>query len=298
MKPFDYFRQAKYSLGKQNRQGLDPRDELIIQANLLAATHAVKFTLPDGGRIMETDFSHLPSELHLPYPIVLLEYTSLNFPGGLAEQEYGSESVQCPKRICIAIQSPDGFINVSSILYVAGQGWNFSPFTARIVPANGAPATPLFEGKRVDGINLAIAPFHTLDRTGQTQEQLLKAGYIDMVDECGAVLALIEALACTNVQAMAMPKTRPGATLHKCGGLPFDEYRVLTITPGKSGGHTGGSSGYFGGTRREHLRRGHIRRHATAGNVWVNACVVNPGAAGKVHKEYIVRSTTNRDARG
>ena len=48
----------------------------------------------------------------------------------------------------------------------------------------------------------------------------------------------------------------------------------------------------LGGTHaspRTHLRRGHIRRLRWGPKVWVNSCVVNPGAIGGVNKDYAVR---------
>lgn len=40
---------------------------------------------------------------------------------------------------------------------------------------------------------------------------------------------------------------------------------------------------------RQHLRRGHIRRHPTAGNLWVNSCVVGDPSNGVINKSYAVK---------
>ncbi|MEI7836952.1 MAG: hypothetical protein WCK05_11170, partial [Planctomycetota bacterium] len=72
---------------------------------------------------------------------------------------------------------------------------------------------------------------------------------------------------------------RPASTL-------FD-YHILTIRPNAEHGPPGDRGGSHA-SPRTHLRRGHIRRHPTAGRVWVNSTLVNPSALGSVNKDYAV----------
>lgn len=98
------------------------------------------------------------------------------------------------------------------------------------------------------------------------------------------------ALACTNVTTEVIRPNREARAARPASTL-FD-YHVLMIDPSKEQN----PSEDHGGTHaspRTHLRRGHIRRLAWGPRVWVNSCVVNPGAVGTVNKDYAVKRGGN-----
>jgi len=99
------------------------------------------------------------------------------------------------------------------------------------------------------------------------------------------------ALACTNVTTEVIRPNREARAARPASTL--FAYHVLVIDPGAA--RERGEC--YGGTHaapRTHLRRGHIRHHPTAGNIWVNSCIVNPGALGVVDKDYVVKRLADR----
>lgn len=126
---------------------------------------------------------------------------------------------------------------------------------------------------------------------GQSQDEALECIYIDTIDEVRVVYEFLAAINCSNVGTTAVPPPRMlNAKREKKGKVPFYGYRILDIDPtwSNDGSATGGGAGRHS-SPRTHLRRGHLRRLGERfGNkvLWINATVVNPGAAGKVDKIY------------
>lgn len=103
-----------------------------------------------------------------------------------------------------------------------------------------------------------------------------------------SILELCEALTCSNVtheihHASASPERNTKRA--RKGKFPLWEYRVLTIPTAKSSRDFSGPFGTHA-SPRQHLRMGHIRRHPTAGNIWVNSCVVGNSSQGIIEKSY------------
>lgn len=100
-----------------------------------------------------------------------------------------------------------------------------------------------------------------------------------------SVAETLAALSCTNVTTEVIRPNREAHAIKPASTL-FD-YHVLVLKPGAPHDPSTPGDGTHA-SPRTHLRRGHIRRHATAGRIWVNSCVVNPGAIGSVNKDYAV----------
>jgi hypothetical protein len=293
MKPLNYLRQAKTQFAKENYSRLPETDQIVMKSILATADRAVKFTLPNGGRLFETEFTHIPDELRLPFPSILLEYSMDGFGGGPAERVYGEDSVYCPKRICIATENED-MIQVNAINCIVANGktsWGISPYTVfitrlkegeRVLRPDYAP-----NSKTIEGLGMQIVAAQYLRGVGLSEREIIEAGMIDTADETNAVLAFMEIMNCSNVETETLPKPAMNKSAARRGVLPFDSYRILTI---KNRHATGDGHGHASviTQRREHLRRGHIRNHPTAGRIWVNSCVVNAGVGGKIYKDYVV----------
>lgn len=258
---------------------------------------AVKFVLPEGGKIFDTGFAGLSEKHRLPFNQVLIEYLCESFGSKVAEKVFGEENTMVArKRIVYAEQDGDKIL-VYSVLafqrqYSSSVVWCVQPFCAELIPAN------LVEGQEIS-VPQALSHMKTQDqfRTkfydlgGQAQisfgNRWEEHAYVDMLDEVNAVLSMMEALSCKNVESEALPVKPNKFAQRKKGALPYDEYRVLVIKGRKESECE--SHGGSHRSPREHLRRGHIRR-LHSGNIWVNATIVNPGNHGKVKKVYALEA--------
>lgn len=258
---------------------------------------AQKFILPNGGRIFDTDFKALPDILNLPFPEIVIEYSCHGLGGGLVQEQIGDAAVSAPNRIVFAKQQ-DNFITICSMVQYKTPTpfWFFMPYAALITreSSNNDILPNLLVSKRsiIKSINNNFVTVGYCD-IGDIAKQRLgddweKFACMDLNDEVGAVLALIEALSCKNVQIEKLPVRKPNKSAAKRGALLFDEYSVLTIN------RTNNSYAAVGGTHRsprEHLRRGHIR-HLSTGNIWVNSTVVSSNVGGKINKIYKLETET------
>lgn len=256
---------------------------------------AQKFMLPEGGRILDSNLRALPQDPRLPYPEVVLEY-HCSGDEGLVEQIYGLDCMKAPKRIAYAQQAEGGgWIDVMAICGTHDGGWAPMPYIASITIVGEEEKDSLiknddwadrFKTEMVCSVGVTYFPLGEQIPATDTDEEWEARARADMSDEVTAVLGLIEALACSNVEHAVVHTRKQNKSAQKRGALPFDEYRTLLIRSGK---HSNGVGKGMGGhaSPREHLRRGHIRR-LTGSQIWVNSCVVNPGSGGRVDKTYKV----------
>ena len=294
MKPLNFLRDAIDSINKNVLPGCRfkyPSTAEEIKNRLEEATRAEKFILPNEGRILDDEMKALPDELKLPFPAVVLEYTCVTDSIGLPEQLHGKEkTTSAPKRIVIAMQEKD-FITVFSVVFYeyenGERSWGFMPFKAIIM--NEVKREP---GSEAPKVSFGILP---LTDDGMTY-RLLGDGWevnarVDIMDECRAVLEVVEALSCSNVGFSDHFSSAKPNLKQKKGKIPFDSYRVLTVQtsnsdsskePIKGTSHDGHAS------PREHVRRGHIRRYASGLKIWINNTIVNPGSGGKIMKTYSI----------
>lgn len=144
--------------------------------------------------------------------------------------------------------------------------------------------------RRVDDYSAVIVTFGEpgvkLLRRGDAKSLLIKDNSL----EIQAVVEFAAALSCTNVTTEVIRPNRE-ARAARPGSTLFD-YHILVLDPSKvrePGEDLGGSHA----SPRTHLRRGHVRRHPTAGRIWVNSCVVNPTALGTVNKDYAIKQNAS-----
>lgn len=298
MQPLGYLRRADVEC-RSILKKLDPiMPQYAQQARDLLdnAKQAVKFVMPVNGKIFDSHFKGLPEKLNLPFPKIIIEYECVA-EGGIAEQVFGKKATTPANKRIIYAEQQDKVIMVTSIvafrMATGGEEWQVQPYYAGLM--TDEMVQPFEEVKRPpeaaigNHINNVYTKFVDMGGMakrvhGDTWEE---NAYVDMIDESGAVLSLIEALSCKNVGIEKLPIRKMNKSAAKRGAIPFDEYHVLTVTgQAKSVKENGGGHHR---SPREHLRRGHIRRLET-GNIWVNSTVVNAGIGSKINKIYAMEN--------
>lgn len=269
-----------------------------VRRVLGVARSAPKFVLPAGGRIFNDDLKGVREDFRLPYESIVLEYPWKQGNRGRAQEVFGDDSVDSPKRIVIAEQLPGhkNAIRVYAIVAVTkpedniSERWTFLPYKAILWP-QGEPC-PV-----ADDFGNSLHPrapvMAVTQDIGSATWRAVGLNWrvnaaIDLADEVVAVMELIEALSCDNVTHEALPRRKLNRSAEKRGALPFDEYRSLVVLAGRK--KAGESLGGTHRSPREHLRRGHIRRLGNGSRIWINNTIVNAGVGGVVHKRYEVKA--------
>lgn len=102
-----------------------------------------------------------------------------------------------------------------------------------------------------------------------------------------AVGSLMLLLSCSNVSEQDIPISKLKRDRLKKKKLPVFEHKTLYIDDVKSARvDRGGTSA----PKRQHHRRGHIRRLSSGNQVWVRPCLVGDPSLGFVSKDYVVRN--------
>jgi hypothetical protein len=322
----NYAAQAEKGL-LEYRNMLD--DEFIVDKSLLNAfsagiSRAVHFALPDGGSIFDDDLRGIAgARVRLPFPEITIEYYTA--PELQKEsKEFATEIVT--KRVIYAFEISKGDLDRSSLSHdkTIAQMFRddeevqimiFSAFfmNSRWVPCLSCWLMPESWDNIKDTenfpVDIRLVDCHDKSKmTGSLRmlcpglcdelasqigaDEAFKYLAHDIAGEVRAVLELIEALSCSNVnhESLEAVDVRKNEKRRKAGKLPIYETRFLTIDPLKSAGGKGKSSAHADRNGpRQHLRRGHIRRLPDK-NIWVNSCVVGSISNGRVDKSYRVGS--------
>ena len=277
-KALEYFLSAP----PRNKQGTKIAVEILQKFG-----EAEAFILPSKGRIFDTDFTHVPETLKLPFEHILLEYSVPPEEGEIRPGEYYSS-----RRIILAEQAEE-WIRFCSVYYVdALAEWGLAPFVGwvRLRREEDAEIRPSVFGDTASiVVPTVVFNFSRLYEDKGLPADWRSAAKADLAYEATCLIALLEALACSNVEAQAIPRKPLNKHQRRSGVPEFDTYHELVVRASGGLRQSNDRSSGGGGARREHLRRGHIRHHPTAGNIWVNSCVVNPGIGSKVSKTYVIK---------
>lgn len=229
---------------------------------------AEKFILPENGKIFDCGLKGLNENtlLRLPFPKVVMEFVS----------DQGTRHVVC----AMEAKKPDSEEITIRVYNLMAPKQNM---TAGMLPVVCYLEQKPVAGQKEPTFLMLCQDIRTtgfMDKDDEENATLIEDA---MILSARPVLELIEALSCKNVTSEYLPHKHSAA---KHAALGFDEYRVLTVRTNAA--HATGDAKCTGGhaSPREHLRRGHIRRHPTAGNIWINSMVVNAGVGGKIHKTY------------
>jgi len=241
-----------------------PADTEILKTISGQIKTSIHFSIPDEGVILSDGLKGLEGiDLKLPFKNITIEYYS---------------KVNSLKILILAVQSEEEIIFIPFY-----QELNYKAF----VPASSKC-----------GFLDCKEPFGVKKTRGYPSKNhfIVSNNYSDDVNDVNLQMAtrpiveLLEALSCTNITTEPLEQIDPkkNAKRIKAGKLPIYETKILvlktpqTVSKGQPGGGAHASP-------RQHLRRGHIRRHHTAGNIWVNNCVVGDPAKGIIDKQYRVK---------
>ena len=279
--------------------------------NALAATvnTAVKFQLPEGGRLLERQEGYwsvtddIKKTLHLPFSVCLFIFNQNTTE---PDKQRVSESIAV---LCIDIPEHDEITCVpiqkvrlqnNQLMWLSGPvGFSIQRKNHKQLHESFAPENLI--GLTDKGDALAIK-FMMLNPAmhGTEETELLEL----INDSCvriyvGAVIDVLKVMQCSNVTSEPIAGTgvtdAVNAKRIRNGKLPLYEYRQLTVDVSGSSKEAANHYGSNGSKRRQHLRRGHIRNYQSGLRIWVQSCIVGSGELGQIDKEYKLmnRSTSN-----
>jgi len=265
----------------------------------LSIKNSVHFAINDGGHIFDDAYKGLVGcEIRLPFPSITLEYF-VNDGGYLVEDE--NLNIKVSKRLIIAEDFVDSILVSAVFFHDRSKMWGPCPVAARIPYAwdKGIDDTKLIHdstGKLCRPFNAQVRELYPeLCRMAVNQHGDAYVAHRmlsrDISGEVAAILELIEALSCKNITTEPINKIDQAKANRrfKDGKLPLYETRILTVDTSANHNEKLGMTVTDRASVRQHLRRGHIRRHPTAGNIWVQSCVVGYSELGVINKSYEVR---------
>lgn len=232
--------------------------------------NAVKFRLPDNGRIVEvqskgtwqTTFEPYIPILKLPYDLICLELKLI------FESPNNSEESETIPTVILCKQLDEGIA--------------FYPFLGP--NPNGNEKWICFTQKPC----LLKGQWHEYPSLQVGPKDQSESEFLAIILK--VILNFLSALNCSNSNALdeEPPSEKLNKSRMKKGKTPLFSYKVLTINTKAS--HAGSSSTNQGkhNSPRVHLRRGHIRKLPDK-TVWVNSCVVGDNKNGVIQKDYVVK---------
>lgn len=256
------------------------------------ATAAPKFSLPFAGKLMDDDLVHLPEVIRLPYPVMVLEFPTHEYPlqpilNELPPENRSTDDDQGRDRvIVIAEQDGDTPIKLTMVHRVMGtDSWIWSPFTVKIANKRDFVSSPTKTGLWVH----IDQHFQSAGEKPLGDVWLRKVMGAVYRIPMNAVYEVVEALTMRRLKTDEIPARKLNKSAKKRGALPFDTYKLLTLQTaveekpeptlleGESGTHR---------SPREHERMGHWRKCRSGKVVWINKSTINKGTGGKIVKDY------------
>ena len=242
-------------------------------ADLLESAH--KFALPYGGKLFDTTSEQMLAECRLPFRVCAFEYEMEQEGTGVAT----GLPVRSDKTIVLAVEDSDASrTRLFPIVHTRDGGWQMTLVAIELV--------------REDDENIGVFFRHMTDLHWGRADDIPAQQHLEEYAreafgyEIRAITQACAALACTNVTTEILRPNREARAARPASTL-FD-YHVLVLDPSRVR-EPGEDRGGTHASPRTHLRRGHIRRHPTAGRIWVNQCVVAPTSIGTVNKDYRVK---------
>lgn len=328
----NYCTQAIESLNEQHKNFVysSPLTAKNIKNVVALLQKAVKFYLPDNGRLFDDGLRALPAVFRLPYPVIAAEFRiTQDAPDSHQPLINDPEGIQTSsKRIALAVEinqqnierfdwmthpskammlGDDGGIAIIPVYFNDdGQHWQFPPFGA-LTPCRKTDANPLAVSraksiygdempKGMKSIPLELHPTFLMPedcvhiQDTKGMDYMFAAVAQDTMDEFVAVMELIEILSCRNVSTGSI--TPPAALNKKRASKGKAPFFEYKVLMLDPLAEAQSSSGTAKGTHAS--PRVHLRRghirRLTDRNIWVNATVVGNKQAGMVVKDYAVKA--------
>lgn len=272
----NYAAQAERDLNKYSaylNHDRRPRDANLVLNVSKSIGKAVKFMLPMNGIILDDSWRVCDqTELRLPFPDITLEFDT----DGLSDEseDMGADDVIVTKWVVFLAEEPGKI----AIIVCPSIGGRF-----KCMSRIGALNTTKHVDIGSDSFYLSEQAF--LREPARDEPDV--ENEIKVLRSMGAiVLGFLGMLSCKNVEQSTHQKVSPkNAQRVKSHKLPIYETKILTLKPtvAQVSGIVSGLGSHA--SKRQHLRRGHIRR-LESGNIWVNSCVVGDASKGVINKQY------------
>ena len=224
----------------------------------------------------------IPVGVNDPMQLIESIRSSIKFDGGDANNLPKSESDMAPRLPFdqIYVEMSDGK-NPSAFLATVTEGFEweaviFLMIDGRLQPAGITMTSELDSSGRFR--YLANGSWNALDDGGMSSESLSFIGT--------SFLWFLNVINCSNITYVDNVPSNLKQRRVKMGKTPLFTYKTLHVKTSRVEGRNIGDGQHA--SPRVHLRRGHIRNHPTAGNVWVQPCVVGDKSKGMVLKDYSV----------
>jgi len=247
---------------------------------------AIHFAIPDNGRVFNDGLKGLDGAVfRLPYPEITIEYFLNNEAVVSPDMD---DIAAAPAKVVLLlkethIQDDVYEIEAHTIHYLKKPDlWSCGILHA--VFNNVFNETSI---KYVYNTPQMTANDFNVGRLNEGHVAMIRRGTLQTL--IGA-FEFIEAMSCINVKAEPINKIDQAKANRrfKDGKLPIYETRILTVDTSAHHNEKLGMTVTDRASVRQHLRRGHIRRHPTAGNIWVQSCVVGYSELGVINKSYEV----------
>jgi hypothetical protein len=252
------------------------KEPLSLESRLLteALSDSQKFLLPPDGRLFEKSPSYATArefakDLRIPFENITLEYSLGNYTLILFISADLSEKTGSPPHTILL------FIKVSP------GHWVLFPHQCRISGFDMWKNDQItFETLGINKKFLKYCPTESVEK--ETIPEMLSP-------VVQVVLDFLLTLSCKNVTTATIeePKHLNKKRMAK-GRVPFFSHHVIVVD-NNSTQYERGSTGGSHASPRFHIRRGHIRRHPTAGNLWIQPMKVGDLSKGMITKEYKVK---------
>lgn len=274
IKPFNFTTEYIESQSKETK-----KSHPVVTSSI---EKAVKFMLPVGGLVLDTLGINDPSNNFEKFgdvevkdffskiiPALRLPYDAINF-------EFFRESGE--KTIIHATQTEDKDA-IFFIVFTLAKDYPFwltLPFAFRI--------TKDYEMKADEVKSLDVdSPLNSYFKSR-------KEGYTFLYTY--VILDFLSAINCNNIKREFIPAPKFINSKRKAKGKAlFSDYHVLTLDLSKTKVVSTGEKREGSHTpKRQHLRRGHVRKLSTGQTTWVSQCTVGKAENGFLTKDYWVRN--------
>lgn len=243
---------------------------------------AIRFRLPAEGEVMSDE--HVVNllrlkEVRLPFPQVALEYECNHRLGGELITRY----LITVNEVEPLVTDLNYFLEVATALYIESTS-TWAPVSVFSLNCSDLVTDPI-DGRDHAAFKIYVSEpiqefMQSLDAINRKVFEFLRQREVTVIAE------FLNVLACENVHKEKVYSSPPS----KRQSIARDSYYHLTITPISNDVTQSTTESSQGTGKREHLRRGHIRRLANGTTIWINSTTVKKGAPGRVDKDYIVSS--------
>lgn len=276
--------------------------EEFLKSLIKETNKAVKFILPSNGGIFNKPKGSLVGELKLPYPLMVLEYPidlGKNKDTNITKKVLVIRKINKTDFECFMFE----YAVPSVKTYLRRKQWVFYHRATKFEYMTEERKNQGY----VSNFNENTFPYdYRLSSSSvltENEKQYMNAKdfEIDNVEFVNSsiminsltVVNFLELLNCENVSVEKSKKIYTNKAKKACKDR--DEYHILKFTQVKVDPKDTVDneiepvySNSPQSSKREHLRRGHLRRYKSGKTIWIEHMVINEGIGNKVDKTYLI----------